>query len=431
MNKRLRQLLAQRQGKIEAMRSKLNALEAAGQTALDETGQAEYDAMAAEVKSIDAAIEQERALVEAERGALALPDDARIAVGQDRRAQDPTRGFRSMGEFARAVVSASVRPNGAIDERLAIGAAVPTTSSNESTGQDGGYLVPEQFGRDVQTLMLEEDPILPRTDNMPLDGNSIKLPKDETTPWGTNGIRAYWQAELTAATQTKLVLKRDELELHKLIALVPSSNELQADASALDAWLSRAMARSIVWKTDDSFFNGTGAGQPRGFMGHAAMVTVLKESGQAADTVNAQNVTKMFSRMLPSSMRRAIWMVNNDVLPQLFTMTLGSYPIFIPPSGIPEAPAGMLLGRPIVVTQHTQTVGDLGDIVLVDWGMYRTATKRAGIEMASSMHLFFDADAMAFRATFRVDGQPALSAPVSPANGAGTLSAFVALEART
>ena len=46
------------------------------------------------------------------------------------------------------------------------------------------------------------------------------------------------------------------------------------------------------------------------------------------------------------------------------------------------------------------------------------------------MHLYFDADAMAFRTTFRMDGQPKLAAPISPANGTKTLSPFVQLGAR-
>lgn len=50
--------------------------------------------------------------------------------------------------------------------------------------------------------------------------------------------------------------------------------------------------------------------------------------------------------------------------------------------------------------------------------------------MATSMHLYFDADAVAFKATFRVDGQPKLAAAVSPANGSNTMSAFVQLDTR-
>jgi hypothetical protein len=46
------------------------------------------------------------------------------------------------------------------------------------------------------------------------------------------------------------------------------------------------------------------------------------------------------------------------------------------------------------------------------------------------MHLYFDADATAFRATFRVDGQPKITSAISQAKGSNTLSPFIQLAAR-
>jgi HK97 family phage major capsid protein len=68
--------------------------------------------------------------------------------------------------------------------------------------------------------------------------------------------------------------------------------------------------------------------------------------------------------------------------------------------------------------------------MLADMSYYQSITKTEGVTMATSMHLYFDADTMAFRATFRVDGIPKLSTPVTPAKGSNTLSPFVQLEAR-
>eukprot|EP01038_Epipyxis_sp_PR26KG_P018641 gene18641-26349_t len=58
---------------------------------------------------------------------------------------------------------------------------------------------------------------------------------------------------------------------------------------------------------------------------------------------------------------------------------------------------------------------------------YRTITKAGGIETATSMHLWFDMGLTAFRAIFRVAGQPLLTKPITPNNGTGTLSPFVVL----
>jgi hypothetical protein len=45
-----------------------------------------------------------------------------------------------------------------------------------------------------------------------------------------------------------------------------------------------------------------------------------------------------------------------------------------------------------------------GDVCLFAPKWYRCITKAGGIETAQSLHLYFDADAVAFRCTFRIDG---------------------------
>lgn len=356
--------------------------------------------------------------------------------------KDPKRGFVHMGDFSRAVIGATiaVRQGGSADRRLlpvapgGIGAAAPATFGNEGSGADGGFLVPPEFARTITALSLEEQALLPMADNMPIEGNAMSLPKDETTPWGSNGIRAFWQGEGAAGTPNKPLLGRTELRLKKLLALVPMSDELMADQTALNAYIPPNMARSIRWKTDEAVLFGNGAGVPLGAFAGSAHITVAAEGGQTAGTVVLQNVAKMVARLLPGSYSRGVWIVNNDVLPQLFGMTLGNYPIYLPlgtgVGGVQVSPYGTLMGRPVMVSQHAKSIGTSGDIMLVDLSWYQAVTKSEGVTLATSLHLYFDADAVAFRSTFRVDGTPKLSAPVSPQNGSNTLSPFVQLAAR-
>jgi HK97 family phage major capsid protein len=287
------------------------------------------------------------------------------------------------------------------------------------------------MSREIFQHSLDEGSFLPLTRQLPITGNSITFPTSETTPWGTNGIRVYWASEAAAATQTKPVLGERTLKLKKLIGLVPLTDELLSDAMAAAAFASGELGKSLAWKVNDSLVNGNGVGAPLGFRTSAVMISVAKEASQTADTVNANNVAKMLGRLTPAAQRssKLRWLINNDVLNQVMTMTLGNQPIWTPPqAGFQAAPVGFLLGRPIVVTQVCQTLGDQGDIQLVDFNEYVTISK--GPEYAESMHLFFDAGATALRLIFRVDGQPWMSAAVSPANGSSTLSPFVQLDAR-
>ena len=365
-------------------------------------------------------------------GAVEIGAAGTIAVTENI-AQDPKRGFNSFGDFATSVRRASGGRN--MDERLRIGAAAPSTFGSEAAGADGGFLVPPQFSTEIFNLAFTEDSLLPMVDNVTTSSNSMVFPKDETTPWGTDGVRAYWQAEATAATATKPKFGTSVMRLHKLMGLVPLTDELLADTNALEAYLPNLLGRSIRWKTNEAFLWGNGDGQPLGMFTGAAAVTQAKDSGQAASTVSTTNCTNMIARLPPGSYPRSVWMITPDALSALFSLTLGNYPIYLPTAsgnagGLQTNPYGQLLGRPIIVSQHAAAFSATGDILLLDPMFYRALTSGAGVQMASSMHLYFDADATAFRATFRVDGQPKIAAAISQAKGSNTLSPFVQLATR-
>lgn len=426
MNKRLQALLAQRETALNAMRAISTQ---AGDAALSAEQQSAFDAEQAKVTALDADIARERALIESARNsasAIELRPDARIESGRDLRADNPTHGFASLTEFVRAVHAQQIR--GVDDERLRFGAAA-TTYGNESSIADGGFLVPPEYATQVWMHSLGEDAFLPMCDGQSISGNTMSYPKDETTPWGTDGIRAYWENEAAVATQTKPKGEVNTLRLKKLMALIPVTDELQSDGIAVSSYVSGKAGESIRWKTNLALFAGSGVGQPEGIFSSAARVDVAKESGQAADTVVAANVAKMFARQI--NPREAVWLINPMVLPQLIVMTIGQQPIWTPPqSGMAQAPLGFLLGRPIMSTQVAKILGDVGDIGFVNWRYQRAIQKAAGIEAAQSMHLFFDQNMSAWRFTFRVDAKPVLSAAVSPANGSDTLSPFVFLADR-
>jgi HK97 family phage major capsid protein len=423
MSKNLRELQARKAATVDAMKA-LN--EKSEFTAEDQT---KFDAHAADLKNISAAMDRE-SLLAANVVDLPRASASATVTVSDNRAADPKLGFQSFGEFAQTVRNAGLTGNRP-DERLLIGAAAPGTYGNENAGADGGFLVPPEFSQSIFTHSLQEDSFLGLTDNTEVGGNSMVFPKDETTPWGTDGIRAYWQAEASVATATKPKISTSTLRLQKLMALVPLTDELLSDANALQSYLPGKVADSIRWKTNEAILFGTGDGQPLGALSGSAAITVAKETGQATATLQAINLANMIARLPAGSFQRAVWVINNDVLPSLFTLTLGNYPIYIPASeGMKGNPYGMLLGRPIIVSQHANTFSSQGDVQLHDLGYYRTITKAGGMQTATSMHLYFDADATAFRTTFRLDGAPKIAAPIQPAKGSKTLSPFVQLAAR-
>lgn len=432
MNKRLRALLERRTKALAAAKGITATAEQDDDRDLTEDERTAFDGHMASVEALDKDIEREKKVIEAERNAegLELDDDPTITGGTQASEADPRGGFNSLGEFLTTLVRVG-QDRGTTDPRLQRNAAaLGNTYGNEGTGSDGGYLVPPEFSREVFRHALEEDSLLPMTDNNQVSGNSMVFPKSEVTPWGASGMRAYWEAEAAEATKSKPNVGTTTLRLHKLFGVVPLTDELLTDAPALGSFVQSELAANINWKFNDAFYDGDGVGKPLGVLNANALVSVPKETGQAADSLVVQNIANMYARMPARALQRAVWMINSDLLPFLITMKLGDQPIYQPPGGLPNAPAGALLGRPIRITEHCKTAGDRGDIAFVDWMHYRTITKAQGIETATSMHLYFDSGATAFRAIYRVDGQPKIEQPITPPNSTNQKSPFVFLDER-
>jgi HK97 family phage major capsid protein len=386
--------------------------------------------IAAELAQVETDLAIVKQLHDAERVAPAA--GATGVTVHDNRADDPTRGFRGLGDFARSVRNA-FRQNGSVDERLAVSQMLAAPSGEMSTtGSVGeGYDIPPQYRQEIFELMLAGPSLLSLVNPEPTDANQVRLIADENTPWGAAGVQAYWRAEGAQLTASKLATKGRSVDLHELAAYVLATEELLEDAPRLGSRISKSAAEALAFKASQAIFDGNGVGQPLGFAAanNAALVSVAKESGQAADTIVAANVAKMYARALNPG--KGIWLVNADTLPQFLTMTLANQPIWTPPSsGFTGAPGGFLFGRPIVPTEHNATLGDKGDIVFFDPSGYFAAIKNGGLKFASSIHLFFDYNTQAFRWTMRFGGQPYLSAAVSPNKGNATKSHFVTLDAR-
>jgi HK97 family phage major capsid protein len=343
-------------------------------------------------------------------------------------------GFRNMGDFAFSVRNASMRQGGDLDPRLRNAA---TTYGNEGTGADGGFAVPPDFRSDIMSRVFGEDSLIARTDRMQSSSNTLTLPIDMTTPWQTSGgIQAYWTAEGATKTQSKPALEEVTTKLHTLATLVPVTEELLEDAPAMDSYLRRKVPEKMDFTISHAIVWGNGVGKPLGFMNSPALVTVAAEGAQTTDTVNATNLMKMWGRMPVQSRRTAVWLMHPDVEATLPGMLLGTIPIYMPPGGLSGSPYGTLFGRPVIPHQVAETIGDLGDVMLVDLANYMTVTKTGGgrdsngMKTDVSIHLWFDQDMTAYRFTMRIAGQPWWSAAVSQRDGTNTQSPFITLASR-
>lgn len=342
-------------------------------------------------------------------------------------------GFRNFGEFAVAVRNAG---GGNPDQRLIKNAAASTYGS-EQVGADGGFAVPPDFRSEIMTKVFGEDNLVSRTDRQVTTSNQITLPTDMTTPWDSSGgIQAYWTGEAATMSQSKPAFQDVTVKAHKLAVLVPITEELAEDAPALDGYLRRKVPEKMEFKISNALVRGSGVGQPLGFLNGPCLTTVAAEGSQTADTINAANVLKMFAAMPVSSRATAVWLIHPDAEPQLPQMVIGQQPVYMPAGGLSGNMYGMLLGRPVIPHQVCETVGDVGDIMFVDFNQYLTLSKTGGGRDANgtktdvSMHLWFDQDLLAYKTTVRLGGQPWWSSTTAMRDGSFVQSPFVVLAAR-
>ena len=441
---RIAALEEKRQGLMDASQGILNELPE-GEDLTDEQNDT-IIANAADIEKLDRQIVALKMLEPKGQGRKSAPEARTEPAGGGRQTVHATvrdnarHNFSSMGEFAKAVRGQKL--GDFESEGVKKLQAAATTYGNEGTGADGGFLVPPEFSREIWKKVEAEENLMSRCSELTPSGNSMTIPKDETTPWGSAGLQVYWDGEASTISQSKGVFESSTIRLHKLTALAPVTDEQLEDAPGFESWIMAKVPGIMSHKINSAILDGTGVGMPLGVLKSASMISVAKETSQPADTVWFGNIQKMWGRMYAPWRRNAVWIVNQDVESQLEAMafqpagassqlpTAASTPVYLPPGGIADAPYGRLKGRPVIPLQAAKTIGDQGDIMLVDFSQYWVLRKSAGPKTDTSIHLFFDQSITAFRFVFRINGQPAWSSAITPQNGSNTLSWAVALDAR-
>lgn len=347
--------------------------------------------------------------------------------------------FQDSAEFFRATHFDEMRVNRSTD--LSAKRAKVTEIMNSFGSEvpaDGGFLIPETLRSNLLQVALEQAVVRPRAQVIPMETLRVPIPMIDSTSNVSSvfgGVICYWTEEAAALVESQASFGRVTLDAKKLTGYAEIPNELLADAPAFTSFFDDVFPRALAWYEDIGFMNGTGTGEPRGFVNCPASVAVAAEAGQPTNTIVWENIVKMYARMLPTALQNAVWIASIDTFPQLATMALsvgtGGSAVWLgnlqqPGSAVPPV---SILGRPVIFTEKTPALGSLGDINFVDLSYYLIGDRQM-MQSTSSPHFKFASDKTVFRIISRVDGQPWLQSSIQPHNGAGNLSPFVSLAAR-
>ncbi len=382
---------------------------------------------------------------------------ADVRVVSERVEMDPSGGYGEygFGQFCQDVAYASPKGRNQLAQRLRRwhdmcvtksrqAKQTKTLYSGEATVEyddsQGGYLIPQEFSNRLHNIALEAAQVRPRATFVPMGTNRIGIPAvvdEDHSSSLFGGITIYRPGEAEQKSESKPTFRQVVLTLHKLAALTNVSDEMIEDSpQSIETIITRLFGQAMVFQEESDYFNGTGVGMALGILAAPCLITQAAVPAQAANTVVAQNIIDMWARLHPSLHNGASWHCDNSVLPQLYAMGIavgtGGSVVFTPQGGLSTSPYAMLMGRPLIATEHCQALGTLGDIYLCAWSEYAIGGKAGSSapKVASSIHLHFDYDLVAFRFVLRYDGQPMWRVPLTPENGGNTLGPFVALATR-
>jgi len=338
--------------------------------------------------------------------------------------------FDNIGRFTQALARFA---GGDTDRRL----TRAPTGLGETSGTGGGFLVPAVLGEPIfETIFSNRNSALSyfRRLTIPDGANAIKVPGvDETSRangyrWG--GVSADFIDEGILQTNSFPRLKETTFAAEKMLALVPISGELLADAENLTNYLTAALADEIAYKLEQYTLTsaGTGAGKPLSVLKGPALLTMAAVGGQKPASIVYDNLTTMWNALPSASRKSAIWVASESAARQLLTNGAAAFPGFYPNSGATNPDdLPRLFGRPVVECDALPTVGTVGDILLVDPLWYGLATKPMAV--ALSAEVGFLSQQAYLRVVLRCDANPLVSAPLT-ASDATQRSPFVALGAR-
>jgi len=362
-----------------------------------------------------------------------------LTVKQANPEKDRKCGYENQTEFFMDVINAGMngnRPDKLSDKLTPLAAnTVGSDEARVASNPDGGFLIPPAFLSDL----LSVDPNATQVDTgaytrkVPMASDLVyvnaRVDKNHTSSV-SGGFQVYRREETGTVDASKQTYEQIKLQANSLMGLSYATEEiLQRSPISFAALIQSGFSDEKMSKLNYERIWGTGVGEFLGVMNSAAKIEVAKEGSQTADTINGTNIAKMRARAWRYG--SCIWLANQDTLTQLMAAHIAGTNtdvfLYAPGNGVDKPDT--LLGRPILFDENCATLGDAGDILLVNWNEYLEGML-GGASFMESIHVRFIYNERAFRFTIYNDGQPWWRSALTPKKSTTTLSPYVALAER-
>lgn len=267
---------------------------------------------------------------------------------------------------------------------------------SEGTDADGGYLVPEDFERDIVTALEEENVIRSLA-------KVITTQHERKIPVATGHSTAQWTAENAAYTESNPTFGQKQIDAFKLTDLARVSVELLQDSAFdIEDYLMKEFARAFGIAEEEAFCVGTGTNQPTGIFtanGGAVGVTAAANSAITADEL----ISLVYA--LKSPYRRNAKFLMNDATISAIRKLKDQNGAYLWQPSLQAGQPDRLLGYDLYTSPYVPTMA--ADALTVAFGDFKNywIGDRAGRTVQRLNELYATNGQIGYVATERVDGK--------------------------
>ena len=271
---------------------------------------------------------------------------------------------------------------------------------SEGTDADGGYLVPEEFERQIVTT-LDEANVVRSLAKVITTGSERKIPVA-----ATHSV-AQWTAENAAYTESNPTFGQKQIDAFKLTDLIRVSQELLQDSAFdLESYIAGEFARAFGIAEEQAFCVGTGTNQPTGiFTANGGTVGV---TAAAATAITADELISLVYALKSPYRRNAKFLMNDATVSAIRKLKDLNGAYMWQPS-VQAGEPDRLLGYEIYTSPYVPTIaaGALA-VAFGDFQNYWIAD-RAGRTVQRLNELYATNGQVGYVATERVDGKVILA----------------------
>ena len=267
---------------------------------------------------------------------------------------------------------------------------------SEGVDADGGYLVPEEFERNIVTALEEENVIRSLA-------KVITTQHERKIPVATGHSTAQWTAENAAYTESNPTFGQKQIDAFKLTDLARVSVELLQDSAFdIEDYLMKEFARAFGIAEEEAFCVGTGTNQPTGiFTANGGTV------GVTAATNNAITADELISLVyaLKSPYRRNAKFLMNDATISAIRKLKDQNGAYLWQPSLQAGQPDRLLGYDLYTSPYVPTMA--AGALTVAFGDFKNywIGDRAGRTVQRLNELYATNGQIGYVATERVDGK--------------------------